>query len=96
MKTIVYGLNSLIGGIYFSFSNFPYLLWGGFASFLLSGFLSIQSVIIKLEALKEQSNIKHQLFILMALFALFCLYFGTQLILKSKRDERPIRQIKTF
>jgi uncharacterized membrane protein YozB (DUF420 family) len=71
-------------------------LWGGFSVTLFSGLMSVQAIVIKLEAIKEHSNIKHQLFIIMAAFALFCLYFGCNLLIKSKRDERGIKQIKTF
>jgi uncharacterized membrane protein len=88
MRVIVYALNSFCGTVWFGFLDVGKSLWTGIACYLMAGFILSKAFILKLDALNEQSNVKHQLFVLMVLFALFCFYLGGYLIYKSKRNEQ--------
>lgn len=86
MKTITIAINSFLGTVIFGIRDIGFFKWGGIACYLLSGIILSNAFILKREAFLEQSDMKHQLFVLMVLFALFLLYFGGYLIYKSKRD----------
>lgn len=86
MKTITMAINSFLGTVIFGIRDIGFYKWGGISCYLLSGVILSNACILKREAFSEQSDIKHQLFVLMALFALFLLYFGGYLIYKSTRN----------
>lgn len=87
MRTIVYILKNYAATVWFGFIEIGKGKWLGIVLYIFAGDLLNNAFILKQEALKHADKAKHQLFVLMVLFALFCLYFGGYLIFKAKRHD---------
>ena len=85
MKTVIYILKNYAGTVWYGFIEIGKMKWLGIVLYIFSGHLLNNAFILKLDALKHADKTRHQLFVLMVLFALFCLYFGGYLIFKAKR-----------
>jgi hypothetical protein len=84
MRTIVYILKNYAATVWFGFIEIGKGKWIGIVLYIFAGQMLNNAFILKYEAVKYVDKVKGQLFVLMLIFALFCLYFGGHLILKAK------------